>query len=179
MNSVCVYLGANPGRNEHFKDAVIELAHEIVAKNLTLVYGGSRYGLMGLLASTVKELGGKVTGIITHHLMKEKEKPLETLDDLHIVDTMQERKQRMMQIADFFIVMPGGIGTLEEAFDTWNAIKIGELNKKIGFLNIDGYFDDLFKFIAHCQKNDFVTESQANIPAINSKINLLMNELCM
>ncbi|KTD50489.1 lysine decarboxylase [Legionella quinlivanii] len=91
---------------------------------------------MGLLANTVKECGGKVVGIITHHLI-EQEKPLKCLDELYIVDSMQERKSMMQQISDMFIVMPGGLGTLEEAIETWNAIKIGELTKPIGFLNIN------------------------------------------
>ncbi|WP_234999737.1 TIGR00730 family Rossman fold protein [Legionella quinlivanii] len=103
---------------------------------MTLVYGGSSLGMMGLLANTVKECGGKVVGIITHHLI-EQEKPLKCLDELYIVDSMQERKSMMQQISDMFIVMPGGLGTLEEAIETWNAIKIGELTKPIGFLNIN------------------------------------------
>ena len=111
MKSVCVYLGANFGKNEAFKEAVIKLGSEISDRGLTLIYGGSSLGMMGLLATTVKESGGKVIGVITRHLI-EKEKPLETLDELHIVDSMQERKKIMQKLADAFIVFPGGIGTL-------------------------------------------------------------------
>ncbi|KTD57837.1 lysine decarboxylase [Legionella santicrucis] len=82
---------------------------------------------------TVKEYGGWVVGIITHHLI-EQEKPLKILDELHIVDSMQQRKTMMQKISDMFVVMLGSLGILEEAIETWNAIKIGELIKPIGFL---------------------------------------------
>lgn len=87
MNTVCVYLGANSGSKKVFEQAVIKLAHEIVNRNYTLLYGGSSLGMMGLLATTVKELGGKAIGVITTHLL-DKEIPLKALDELHIVDSM-------------------------------------------------------------------------------------------
>jgi uncharacterized protein (TIGR00730 family) len=176
MKSVCVYLGANFGKNEAFKEAVVKLGNEIADMGLTLIYGGSSLGMMGLLATTVKESGGKAIGIITRHLI-EKEKPLEILDELHIVESMQERKKMMQNLADTFIVMPGGIGTLEEAIETWNAIKIGEIDKRIGFLNIDGFFDGLFSFVNNCQKNGFLTEKQESIPLVNPNVCALINSL--
>ena len=108
MKSVCVYLGAHFGKNEAFKDAVVKLGNEIVDMGLTLIYGGSSLGMMGLLATTVKETDGKVIGVITSHLI-EQENPLEILDELHRVESMQERKKMMQNLADTFIVMPGGI----------------------------------------------------------------------
>lgn len=176
MKTICVYLGANSGDNPAFKEAVIKLAHEIVDYGLTLVYGGSSLGMMGLLATTVKELGGKVIGVITTHLL-DKEKPLDILDEIHIVDSMQERKKLLQSMADAFVVMPGGLGTLEEAIETWNAIKIGEIDKKIGFLNIDDYFDKLFCFIDHCQENGFMNARQSSIPIVHADSSRLLNEL--
>lgn len=176
MKTICVYLGASFGNNVAFKQAVIKLAHEIVDHGLTLVYGGSSLGMMGLLATTVKELDGKVIGVITTHLL-DKEKPLDTLDELHVVDSMQERKKMLQQLSDAFIVMPGGLGTLEEAIETWNAIKIGELNKKIGFLNVDEYFVKLFSFIEHCQENGFMHAKQSTIPMIHADPSSLLNNL--
>lgn len=176
MKSVCVYLGANFGKKKAFEEAVVKLGNEIADMGLTLIYGGSSLGMMGLLARTVKESGGKVIGIITRYLI-EKEKPLEILDELHIVESMQERKKMMQNLADTFIVMPGGIGTLEEAIETWNAIKIGEIDKGIGFLNVDGFFDGLFSFINNCQKNGFLTEKQESIPLVNSNGWALINSL--
>ena len=176
MKSICVYLGANSGIDISFSEAVIHLGKEIAATGSTLIYGGSSLGLMGLLANTVIENGGKVIGIITKQLI-EKEKPLTTLDELHVVDSMQERKLRMQELADVFVVMPGGLGTLEEAFETWNAIKIGVLNKSIGFLNISGFFDELFAFTKTCEKNGFLTETHRQIPEINPDVKLLLEAL--
>lgn len=176
MKSICIYLGAKFGNSPSFKDAVIQLGKQIAHSNMRLVYGGSSLGLMGLLAATVIDLGGKVTGIIPESLIAQ-EQPLTSLDELVITKTMQERKLLMQQKADAFIVMPGGLGTLEEAFDTWNAIKIGILNKPLGFLNIDGYFDGLFSFIIHVEKQGFISKPQVQIPKINECPSLLLSEL--
>lgn len=176
MKTVCVYLGARFGNNQLFEQATIKLAHDIVTMGLSLVYGGSSLGMMGLLASTVKGLGGKAIGVTTTHLL-DKEKPLGILDELHVVDSMQERKKMLQQLADVFIVMPGGLGTLEEAIETWNALKIGELDKKIGFLNIDNYFDKLFNFMNHCVVEGFMNAQQSAIPIVHSDPTLLLSNL--
>ena len=145
---------------------------------LTLVYGGSSLGMMGLLGRTVKELGGKAIGVITTHLL-DKEKPLDILNDLHIVSSMQERKKMLQQLADAFIVLPGGLGTLEEAVETWNAIKIGELNKKIGFLNVDDYFIKLFSFMEDYNENGFITAEQTSIPSVQVDPQKLLSDLVL
>lgn len=176
MTSICIYLGANYGNCAVLPDAVASLGEQIAKGGYRLVYGGSGLGLMGLLAKSVITHGGKVTGVITQKLMTQ-EQPLTTLDELIVVDTMQERKLVMQQRSDAFIVMPGGLGTLEEAFDTWNAIKIGVLNKPIGFLNIEGYFDGLFSFISNCENKGFISSSQASIPEINADATLLLNSV--
>lgn len=176
MTTVCVYLGANFGNNDQFSEATVLLAKELADMGFTLVYGGSSLGMMGLLATTVKEHGGKVIGIITKQLIA-REKTLDLLDELHIVDTMQERKRMMQQLADIFIVMPGGLGTLEEAFETWNAIKIGELKKNIGFLNINGYFDGLFSFIGSCEQNGLVLKKDGNIPIVQPSVQSLLTKM--
>lgn len=176
VKSVCVYLGANFGHSTVFKDVVVQLANQIAQGNIRLVYGGSSLGLMGLLATNVIDLGGKVTGIIPENLIA-LEEPLKSLDELIITKTMQERKMLMQKRADAFIVMPGGLGTLEEAFDTWNAIKIGAFKKPFGFLNIDKYFDGLFSFIANAEKHGYISKAQAQIPKINNCPSLLLSEL--
>lgn len=155
---------------------VVQLGNQIAHSNIRLVYGGSSLGLMGLLATSVMDLGGKVTGIIPENLIA-LEKPLTSLDELVITKTMQERKILMQQKADAFIVMPGGLGTLEEAFDTWNAIKIGAFNKPLGFLNIEAYFDDLFSFVSNAEKYGFVSKAHAQIPKMNTCPSLLLSEL--
>ena len=176
MKSLCVYLGANSGNSSTYTNAVVILGEQIAKNGYRLVYGGSSMGLMGLLAKSVMEHGGKVKGVITEKLIAQ-EQPLTTLDELIVVDTMQERKLIMQQRSDAFIVMPGGLGTLEEAFDTWNAIKIGVIDKPIGFLNIEGYFDGLFSFISNCEDKGFISSSQARIPKINANPQLLLKEI--
>ena len=176
MQSICVYLGAQTGNNPRLNEAATVLGHTIAHAGYRLIYGGSSQGLMGLLANAALSRGGVVTGIIPTHLI-EKEKPLNTLDELLVTDSMQERKRLMEQRADAFIVMPGGLGTLEEAFETWNAIKLGLINKPIGFLNIDGFFDGLFTFIATCIHNGLVSEPDAHIPKLHADPLLLVHEL--
>lgn len=176
MKSICVYLGANSGNSPALANAVAVLGEQIARFGYQLIYGGSSQGLMGHLANSVLSLGGKVTGVITEKLISQ-ELPLTTLDELIVVDTMQERKLVMQQRSDAFIVMPGGLGTLEEAFDTWNAIKIGVINKPIGFLNIEGYFDGLLSFITSCENKGFISSNHAQIPSINTNPLSLLNDL--
>lgn len=176
MTTVCVYLGANFGNNNQFHEETVLLAKQLADMKCTLVYGGSSLGMMGLLATTVKERGGKVIGIITKHFI-EREEPLYLLDELHIVDTMHDRKKMMQQMADIFIVMPGGLGTLEEAFETWNAIKIGALKKSIGFLNVYGYFDGLFSFIGTCEQSGLLLKKDGDIPIIQPSVRSLLAKM--
>jgi uncharacterized protein (TIGR00730 family) len=173
MRSVCVYLGASEGNNTAFSESVVLLGKKIAALNLRLVYGGSRLGMMGLLANTVKDAGGTVVGVITEHLIP-KEKPLEQLDALHVVNSMQARKKMMQDESDIFLVMPGGLGTLEEAIETWNAIKIGIFNKPIGFFNQNGYFDLLFAFIKSCETSGFLSEAHRRIPLVDLDVEMLL-----
>ncbi|CDZ77593.1 LOG family protein YvdD [Legionella massiliensis] len=176
MKSICVYLGATPGNRRDIEQAVTTLGKEIAKTQLTLIYGGSSTGMMGLLARTVKENQGKAIGITTTHLMH-LEKPLDILDELQVTESMQERKKMMQHRADMFLVMPGGLGTLEEAFETWNAIKIGLLKKPIGFFNIDGYFNELFAFVNTVIEAGFMTKKHQEIPIISSDIHQLIAEL--
>lgn len=176
MPSICVYLGANPGNNPHFTDAAMLLGKAIADAGYRLIYGASSQGLMGKLATSALAHGGQVTGIIPEYLI-EKEKPLTTLDELIITSNIQERKRLMEQRSDGFIVMPGGLGTFEEAFETWCAIKMGVLNKPIGFLNIDGFYNTLFLFIDHCVQAGFMTEAQAHIPTIEANPKTLLTNL--
>lgn len=176
MKSICVYLGAKSGEDNYLSHAAVELGQAIAARGLRLIYGGSSHGLMGTLAHAVLKHGGQVTGIIPQTLL-EQETPLDTLDKLIITDTMQERKLLMQQHSDAFLVMPGGLGTLEEAFETWNAIKIGVINKPIGFFNLNGFYDGLFTFMAHCEQQGFVSATQLRIPLLDANPEHLIETL--
>lgn len=176
MNSICVYLGANTGYLANLPDIAAKLGQELTARGISLIYGGSSFGLMGILAQSVIKTGGEVIGIIPKCLLK-KEKPLKTLTKMIITETMQERKLLMQKHADAFLVMPGGLGTLEEAIETWNAIKIGNIDKPIGFLNLDGYYDELLGFMAHSEEKGFMSSSQLKIPVVHSDVDTLLNAL--
>ena len=173
MKTICVYLGANTGNNPLLIDLVSELGQIIAQNKVRLIYGGSNCGVMGLLARVVLKNDGKVTGVFPRSLIS-KENPLDTLDELIITDSMQERKLLLQKHSDAFLVFPGGLGTLEEAFETWNAIKIGTLIAPIGYVN--GYYNKLFDFITSCKDSGFITPEQTKIPIIESNIkNLFFN----
>ena len=176
MTAICVYLGARTGNHPALFDSVAQLGKQLAIGGHRLVYGGSSKGLMGHLALSAMHHGGKVTGIITKHLIK-LEEPFDCLDELILTDTMQERKLLLQQRADAFIVVPGGLGTLEEAFETWNAIKIGLFDKPIGFFNRNGFFDSLITFVDHCVDNEFLTAQQAAIPLLDSDPLSLLSRL--
>lgn len=176
MKKICIYLGATFGNNELFKKKVIELGKKIAELKLSLVYGGSSLGMMGLLANTVLDHGSSVTGIITKHLI-DKEVPIEELNELIIVDSMQERKKAMQEMSDAFLIMPGGLGTLEEAFETWNSVKTGEHTKPISFYNIGNYFNKLISFMEECQTAGFLKNEHLNIPFVSDDIEKILDHL--
>lgn len=176
MATLCVYLGANAGHSTKYKKQAIKLGQQLASSGISLIYGGSSLGLMGELARSVLANGGNATGIITEHLL-DIEKPLEGLDRLITVKSMSERKSMMIKQSDAFLVFPGGIGTLEEAIETLNAIKIGLINKKIGFLNIEGYFDSLFQFINECSAQGFIKAKDAGIALQSESIENLLATL--
>jgi len=118
MKSICVYCGSNPGRQEAYSSAARDLAKSLVDRNLRLVYGGASVGIMGLIADSVLQLGGQAVGVIPDALVR-KELAHTNLTELHVTQSMHERKTLMAELSDGFIAMPGGIGTLEEIFEIW------------------------------------------------------------
>lgn len=145
---ICVYLGGNMGGDARIADQTRTLGRLMAQAGIGLVYGGARVGLMGVLADAVLDHGGIVVGVIPRHLQYQ-EVAHEGLTHLQVVDTMHERKHSMQQLANACIAMPGGFGTLEEMFEalTWAQLEV--LDKPCVFLNVDGYHDDLFKFLDH------------------------------
>lgn len=173
---VTVYLGAQTGNDCAVEDSVVRLGQLIVEQRLTLVYGGSGIGLMGRLADTVMVGQGKVEGIITRQLLAvEPSHPQVT--DLQVVETMQERKLEMERRADFFIMMPGGLGTVEELTDVWNGAKIGRHQKPIGVLNINGYYDLMLAFFDHAVVTGFLKQVHRDLLVVESDVNILLHKL--
>jgi uncharacterized protein (TIGR00730 family) len=157
MKSICVFCGAGKARNPIYNDRARELGNLIAERNLRLVYGGASVGLMGTVADGVLEKGGDVYGILPDFLFK-KEVGHTRIQKLEIVDSMHIRKQKMYESSDAFIILPGGIGTLDEFFEvfTWSQLELH--NKPIGLYNINNYFNKLLNFISETIAEGFFSE---------------------
>ncbi len=155
IKSICVYCGSSLGRTESYAFAAVLLAEALVSRNIRLVYGGAGIGTMGVLADHVLLLGGEVIGVIPKAL-SHKEVAHSHLTQLHVTASMHERKMLMAELADGFIALPGGIGTLEELFEIWTWAQLGFHNKPCGLLNVAGYYTDLIRFLDHVAAEDFV-----------------------
>lgn len=157
--SICVYCGSRHGVRPAYTAAAIALGAAIGGRGWQLVYGGGKVGLMGEVADAVLAHGGRVVGVIPESLMK-LEVGHQALNELHVVPTMHVRKQMMAERSDAFIALPGGIGTLEELYEVWTWRQLGYHHSPIGLLNIDGYYDDLLRFMRHSVAEGFLSASQ-------------------
>jgi len=155
MQRICVFCGSSPGTRPEYSAAAQALGQALVDQGIELVYGGASVGLMGIVARTVLEGGGRVTGVIPR-LLAEKEVALTSLDDLRIVDSMHERKALMAELADGFIALPGGIGTIEEFVEVLTWAQLGIHTKPCGLLNIAGYYDRLLGFFDQMLAEGFI-----------------------
>ena len=165
INSLAVFCGSKNGNNPVYIDHAKELGKLLAKKNITLIYGGGSTGIMGAVADAMMEGGGKVIGIITKKLV-DWEHQHKGITDLSIVDDMHIRKQRMYDLCDAAVILPGGVGTLDEFFEmvTWNQLSIHD--KKIYILNSGNYFEYLLKHIKHMEKQGFLYESVTDRIAI-------------
>ncbi|MBX3733512.1 MAG: TIGR00730 family Rossman fold protein [Verrucomicrobiae bacterium] len=155
MKRLCVFCGSSPGASPKYADAAWELGTAIASRGIGLVYGGAHLGLMGLLADAVLARGGTVTGVLPR-FMADRELAHPGLSELHLVDTMHERKQIMARMSDGFVAMPGGFGTFEEIFEsiTWGQLRLHE--SPCAFLNVAGYYDPLREFLRRAAAEGFV-----------------------
>jgi uncharacterized protein (TIGR00730 family) len=147
VRTVCVFLSSSPGRIGDVA-AITALGRELAARQLTLVYGGAHRGLMGVLADAVLDAGGRAIGVIPQALV-EAEIAHRGLTELHVVDTMHQRKAMMFELSDAFVVAPGGFGTLEEAFELLTGIQLGYHRKPVVFLDVDEFWPPLETFLDH------------------------------
>jgi uncharacterized protein (TIGR00730 family) len=154
IQSVCVFCGASPGLNPAYRAAAMELGKLFGKNGVQLVYGGGGSGLMGIVADSVLETGGDVTGVIPDYL-KERELGHQKLTRLEVVSSMHERKRRMFDLADGIVVLPGGVGTLEEALEVITWKQLGMHNKPIVILNVQRYWQKLDDLIAATIENGF------------------------
>jgi len=159
MKAVCVYCGSSPGRLDVYAQGARALGEALLTQGLGLVYGGASIGLMGVVADTVLAGGGRVVGVIPQALAR-KEVAHAGLTELIITASMHERKNRMAELSDGFIALPGGIGTFEELFEIWTWAQLGIHTKPVGLLNVAGYFDALITFLDHAAHEQFLKPSQ-------------------
>lgn len=152
---ICVYSGSNLGFHPRYLAAARRLGRVLADRGMHLVYGGACVGLMGAVADAALEAGGKVTGVIPQALLDE-EIVHPHLDDLRVVPSMHERKALMAELADAFIALPGGLGTLEEVFEAWTWAQLGHHAKPCALYNVDGYFDRLLGFLDQVAMEGFL-----------------------
>jgi uncharacterized protein (TIGR00730 family) len=154
VRSVCVFCGSRPGVDPAFTDAAAALGAGIARRGMTLVYGGAKVGLMGVLANAALAEGGRVVGVIPKGLVS-KEIAHDGLAELFLTETMHERKDRMILLSDAFVSMPGGFGTYDELFEVLTLAQIGFHDKPSAFMNVKGYFDPLLALLRHTIDQSF------------------------
>jgi uncharacterized protein (TIGR00730 family) len=174
--SVCVYCGSKPGATPDFEATARSVGLWIGSHGGQLVYGGGKNGLMGVVAEATMNAGGRVVGVIPKALV-EKEWANHGCSELHVVDTMHERKRMMAEHADAFLALPGGIGTFEEFFEVWTWRQLGYHDKPVGLLNTAGYYDGLIDFLRSSVKHDFMGEWQMDLIRIGTEPRELLQEL--
>jgi uncharacterized protein (TIGR00730 family) len=162
MKSICVYCGSNFGERVSYLEAAQDLGAQMAARGITLVYGGGNVGLMGTVADSVLAAGGKVIGVIPQTLV-DKEVAHTGLSDLRVVGSMHERKSLMADLADGFIALPGGLGTLEEFCEVATWTQLGLHKKACGLLNIGGFYDGLLSFLNHATEEKFIRPEHRSI----------------
>lgn len=154
IKTIGVYCGASKGRSNQYAHDAHDLAHCFIEHDITLVYGGAKVGLMGILADQMIKYGGKVIGVIPEFL-KHQEVAHTQLTELHIVNSMHERKNLINKLSDAFILLPGGIGSLDEFFEILTLAQLGQHNKPRGILNTNNYYGNLLKFLDHAVDESF------------------------
>ena len=162
INYVCVYCGSSSNVDDAYKEAATALGKDMATQGWGVVYGGGRVGLMGLVADSTLEAGGKVVGIIPSHI-QEREVQHEDLTELHVVDTMHVRKQMMVDRSQAFVILPGGLGTLDELFELLTWKQLGLHDKPIVIVNMNGYWNEMLKLVRHIASQGFMRENDLNL----------------
>ena len=176
MKSVAVFCGSNPGNAPVYVETTKGVGALIAQRGLTLVYGGGKRGLMGTVADAALAAGGRVHGVITEAL-KSREMMHPGIQVCEVVVTMAERKHRFAELADAFLVLPGGIGTLEEVFDMWSRAQLQGLNKPIGILNVENFYTPQIQQIDRIIADGFLPEAQRKWVAVSNDTGELLDWL--
>lgn len=174
--SLCVYCGSRPGALPTYTDAARQVGEWIGRHGGQLVYGGGRNGLMGVVAQATLAAGGRVVGVIPQALV-DKEMANTDCTELHVVQTMHERKRLMAEHADAFVALPGGIGTFEELFEVWTWQQLGYHDKPLGLLNTAGYYDGLMGFLRSSVSQGFMSDWQMDMLRVEADAAALLPTL--
>jgi uncharacterized protein (TIGR00730 family) len=176
VERICVFCGASPGARPAYSDAVCELARLLVADGIGVVYGGGGVGLMGALADAVLSEGGEITGVIPRSLV-DREIAHRDVEDMRVVGSMHERKALMAELADAFVALPGGIGTLEELFEVYTWAQLGLHQKPCGLLNVEGYYDGIEQFLGHAVAERFLRDETRALLVVERDASALLERL--
>jgi uncharacterized protein (TIGR00730 family) len=172
LRRVCVFCGSSRGTDPAYVEAAEAMSAELVRRGIGVVYGGGSVGLMGVVADTALAAGGEVIGVIPRFLHR-REIMHEGVTDLRVVESMHERKALMADLADAFVVLPGGIGTLEEAFEALTWTQLGIQDKPVGLLDVDGFWDPLRDLLGRAVEAGFLRADVAEIPWESDSARLL------
>lgn len=176
MDSICIYCGAQSGRRAAYAQGARTLAQLLVARRIRLIFGGGSAGMMGEMATTVLELGGQAIGVVPE-LFLAYEQPHPDLSQLIITPTLHERKEQMAELADAFVAMPGGIGTVDELLEIWTWAQAGLHAKPLGLLNVAGYFDSLVAFFDQAVAEGFLKPDHRAMLVIENDPERLLDRL--
>jgi uncharacterized protein (TIGR00730 family) len=176
MESICVFCGSSTGYHPAYQKAAADLGQRIAEEQLQLVYGGGSVGLMGILANSVMEHGGRVIGIIPKFLY-DLEVGLDSVTELIIVESMHERKQKMAELSQGFIAMPGGIGTMEELFEIFTWSQLALIKKPVAILNINHFYDDLLKHMNLMAREGFLKKENLDSLIVSYNIHELIAKI--
>ncbi len=176
MKSILVYCGANEGKNPIYKETAHALGRKLVDKNIKLIFGGGSVGLMGVVADSMLEAGGHVIGVIPDFLIK-MEVGHKGLTELHIVESMHERKALMEKLTDGIMAIPGGFGTIDELFEILTWAQLGLHEKPIGLLNVNGFYDFLLKQLEVMMQEGFLKPESRDLLLVADNIDDLLYQM--
>jgi uncharacterized protein (TIGR00730 family) len=176
VHRVCVYAGSNPGSDPAYAEAAAAFAATMAERGIGLVYGGGKVGLMGVLADTMLAHGGEAIGVMPQALI-DREIGHPGLTELKVVDSMHERKAQMAELADAFVAVPGGIGTLEELIEVYTWSQLGIHDKACGVLNVKGYYDHLAALLDHAVTEGFLRPQHRAVLSVASEPADLLDRL--
>lgn len=176
MKRIAVYCGSSSGSNDLFKIKAEIMGKALAKNNIELVYGGAKVGLMGAVANGALNNGGNAIGVLPRFLA-EKELEHTSLTEIHLVDTMHERKFKMADLSDGFIALPGGFGTMEELFEVLTWAQLSLHKKPVALLNVNGYYDALLQFIKVMNRDGFLKDDYLDLLIVSNDVDDLLLQM--